>query len=102
MVFDSFTLLNSSHKASPATLRKVSSHSKRQLLRRQHSGEKPKKQRSSQNKVTNEDSGILLSTEDWEEIEPSGGGGGLGGDSQMVSVTVKWVGLVHSLILAID
>ena len=79
---DPSILPNSSHRASPVTIRKVS---KKQPLRRQHSGgDKPKKQRSSLNKVTNEDSGILLSTEDWEETEPSGGG--LAGDSQMVRV----------------
>ena len=75
--------------------------SKKQPLRRQHSGgDKPKKQRSSLNKVTNEDSGILLSTEDWEETEPSGGG--LAGDSQMVGVTVKWVWLVHTPLVDVD
>jgi len=73
---------STSYKASPASVRKVGSHSKRQLLRRQHSGDKPKKQRSSHSKVANEDSGILLSTEDWEENESSSGGG----DSQTVGV----------------
>jgi len=77
---------STSHKGSPATLRKVGSHSKRQLLRKQHSGDRPKKQRSSHHKVANEDSGILLSTEDWEETVTSSGGGGLGSDSQMVGV----------------
>ena len=79
------------------SVRKISNCSSRRMVKRQSSNEKPSGNKKQQNKTTtvtrvsNEDTGVLPSSENWESEKESLVGGADGSkdeDTQMVGVAV--------------